>query len=326
MVGRQLLMALIKREKHIRALYRTPEKRNRILTQIRKQFDDQQQIEKISWVRGDVTDIPRLEKVFEGVTEVYHCAGLISFDVRDRHKLRKVNIEGTANMVNLALKFGVKKFCFLSSVAALGSEPPGQLIHEKSPRDHVRPHSYYDISKYGAEMEVWRASQEGLPVVILNPAIIIGPGNPHSGSGQIFTRIAKGFPFRIPRQSGFVAVNDVVSAMLKLMDSTIQNDNFIVVSENLKMEELTDMVAQHLHRKPPFIKLKKWMVWLLWIGQSIGYIFGASKQITHESIKEIFTDATYDNTKLLEHLDFKYTPIETAVSQTAKDYLKKHHS
>src|SRR5699024_11147456 len=117
-------------------------------------------------------------------------------------KLRKINIEGTANVVNCALNAEVQKFCHLSSVAALGNETNEKAVHEESLRNNSAPHNYYSISKYGGEMEVWRASQEGLPVVIVNPAIILGAGNWHSGSGQIVSRAAKGFPFRIPKQSG----------------------------------------------------------------------------------------------------------------------------
>src|SRR5699024_6078684 len=195
---------------------------------------------------------------------------------------------------------------------------------EESPRNNAAFHSYYDISKYGSEMEVWRASQEGLSVVIVNPGIIIGPGKWNSGSGQLFRLVAKGFPFRVPRKGGFVGVEDVVDAMLKLMNSSEENQRFIVVSENVKMEMVTAQIAHFLKCRAPKYDLKKWMVRLLWLGQSIGHVFGGSKQITRESIREIFRDVSFDNSKIQKRIGFEFTPIREALQKTAARYIEEH--
>lgn len=326
LVGHYLLAELIKSHDDVKALYRTETKRDRAIIRIQNLLPEakQKRLAHVIWVKADLTNVPDLKKVFENVTHVYHCAGLVSFNVRDKHRLRKVNIEGTANMVNLALENNVAKFCHLSSVSALGSEPDGRPIHEKSPRNNNKFHSYYDISKYGAEMEVWRGTQEGLRAVIVNPAIIIGAGNWTSGSGQIFKLTAQNFPFRVPRGSGFVSVHDVVSAMAQLMDSPLTNERFIVVNQTLNMAEFTELVAQHLNTEPPKYALKQWMVTILWLVQSVGYVFGGNKVITRESISEIFESVYFDNSKLKETLGFKYTPLEDAVKETAKAYLAEH--
>src|SRR5699024_1244299 len=151
----------------IKALYRNAHKRDAVIAWLNAHCTVQQQqaLHHVIWVKADITNIPELTDAFEQVSHVYHCAGLVSFDVRDKNKLRKINIEGTANVVNLALAKQVKKLCHVSSVAALGSELNGKPITERSPRDNAKPHSYYGISKFGAETEVWRDSQEGLTVV-----------------------------------------------------------------------------------------------------------------------------------------------------------------
>src|SRR5690606_33636055 len=118
---------------------------------------------KIEWIQADLCDIPALETAFENVSHVYHCAGFISFNAAHEKRLRKTNIEGTANIVNCALAFGVKKLCHVSSIAALGEPKPGELhIDEAMEWNPEKARSYYAISKYGAEIEVWRAQQEGL--------------------------------------------------------------------------------------------------------------------------------------------------------------------
>lgn len=326
MVGRHLLAGLLESETQIRAIYRTEGK----IAQTKKHlcgFWDipEKTFDKVEWVKADLADIPQLTDAFEGVTQIYHCAGLVSYDVRDYHKLRKVNIEGTANMVNLALEFKVKKFCHLSSVAALGSEINNRPITEKSPRNNEAPHSNYSISKFGAEMEVWRASQEGLSVVIVNPGIIIGSGKWTSGSGQLFDRVAKGFSYKIPMQTGFVAVDDVVSAMQKLMKSPVENERFIMVGESLRFAEVTAQIAEILNKPKPKKSLKKWMVVLGWVFQSLGHaLFNTKKEITRQSIGDAFGKTFFDNSKIRETLDFEFTSIQKALKKTGKAYLREH--
>ncbi|HLS31194.1 MAG TPA: NAD-dependent epimerase/dehydratase family protein [Flavobacteriaceae bacterium] len=325
--GRHLLLELLKGDKPIRAMYRTDFKKSKVerfLNSTSSKSPADYNLKLLNWFKADLNDIPVLTDAFEGVTEVYHCAGLVSFDVRDKDKLRKVNIEGTANMVNIALAKEVRKFCYMSSVAALGDESNSKPISEKSERVKTKTYNYYEISKFGAEMEVWRASQEGLKVVIVNPAIIIGPGNWTTGSGQLFHRIAKGFPFRVPKQSGFVSVEDVVRAMVRLMNNPVKNEGFILVSEVLRFSEVTDQIAKALNRKPPKYNLKKWMVFLLWFGQSISYIFGGKKEINLRNISSFFSTVNFDNSKIHQYIDFEFTPLREAVKQTAAVYLEEH--
>lgn len=326
LVGRHLLVELMNQRESIRVLYRTEDKRKKTLGFLEKKVsaDKQHLIQTLDWFKGDLLDIPLLEDAFKGIEIVYHCAGLVSFDIGDKQKLRKINIEGTANIVNLALAHKVKKLCHLSSVAALGNETNNNPITENSPRNPEHTYDYYEISKYGGEMEVWRATQEGLSVVIVNPGIIIGSGNWTTGSGQLFDRVAKGFPFKIPRRSGFVAVKDVVNAMIQLTRSDIENQRFILVGEVVSFEKITHQIALELHRKPPRIRLRKWMMYPLWLGQTLKYIFtGKGKQITLSSINDIFGDVDFDNSKIQKFLDFRFTPLEEAIRETAKDYLEE---
>lgn len=327
MVGQHLLAELVKRDKPIKALFRTEEKRDYTLKQLSYLLDEthHKKLTDIEWFKADITDFDLLTKAFEDVTEVYHCAGLVSFDIRDRDKLNKVNIGGTANMVKIALKSNVKKFCHFSSVAALGSEINGEPINEETKRSNLKPYNNYNLSKYGAEKEVWKASQKGLPVVVINPGIIIGPGNWTSGSGRLFYHVAKDFPIRVPGESGFVGVNDVVIAMIKLMESSIKNERFILVSEVKSTADLMDQIAESLDSKPPKYTLTKWMAYSLWILQSIGHlILRTKKEITLEDIDGFFKKINFDNSKITKQTNFHYTPISVAIEKTAQHYLREH--
>lgn len=323
LAGRHLMLSLIEQETAIRAMYRTEHKKQETLKFLQEQ-NPHGNINQIEWFQADIIDIPSLEDAFADITHVYHCAGLVSFDRRDKKQLRKVNIEGTANMVNMALSREVEKFCHLSSVAALGEELNGKKITEKSERAKNKTYNYYEISKFGAEMEVWRASQEGLDVVIVNPAIIIGSGNWNSGSGRLFSQIDKGFPFKIPKESGFIGVNDVVRAMIQFMNSSIKNKNFILVNEVRSFSYITEKIAQELNKKQPYIQLNKFLLYLLWIVQSIAYLFGGKKEVNLQNINSFFKSVSFDNSKIQKELGFEYSSIEEAISETARQYIREH--
>ena len=129
--------------------------------------------------------------------------------------MQKINIEGTANLMNVALDSNIKKCVYISSVATLGYEED-TIIDESSYFKHQNKNSNYAITKYYAEQEVWRAAAEGLKVVIVNPSIIFGPGNWNKGSSQIFKKIFNGLRFYSEGGSGYVDVVDEADAVLKL--------------------------------------------------------------------------------------------------------------
>ena len=172
---------------------------------------------------------------------VYHCAALISFDTKDYYKLRKINIEGTANIVNLCITHKVKKLCYVSSIAALGNTLDQSIITEETHWNTEADNSVYAISKYGAEIEVWRGAQEGLNSVIVNPGVILGPGFWHSGSGVLFKKVYKGLSHYVTGTTGYVDVIDVVEIMTQLIHSDINNQRYIIVSEIGHLKTLQNM-------------------------------------------------------------------------------------
>ncbi len=327
LVGAHLLYELAQKHERLRAAIRPSSD----ITHVRKEFgyyshDKEADIlfEKIEWVQADINNIPALEETFQGVEYVYHCAALISFDPSDEKKLRKINIEGTANIVNLCISNRIKKLCYVSSVAAIGNEVNATKVTETAKWNPEGDHNDYAISKYGAEIEVWRGTQEGLDAVIVNPGIILGPGFWESGSGKIFKKIDKGLKYHFPKVSGFVGVFDVVKSMMQLMNSSIKNENYILVSENLSFEKVLKITAEYLNKPAPSKRLKKWMIALGWIFQKIGSWFGAKREITRESIEGLYKETFYNNIKIKNDLDFQFTPIHEVLKETAELYLKEN--
>lgn len=264
LVGSHLLVQLLEEKEEVKAMFRSEKQ----IEKVKKVFEHKNQIclfEKINWVKGDITDIPSLEKAFEQVTHVYHCAAVISFEPKEEALIRKVNIEGTSNIVNCCIDFKVKKLCYVSSIAVLGDRKANESDStEETEWNFEKSHSDYALSKYGAEMEVWRGFQEGLEVVIVNPGVIFGYGFSNLGSDLFIQWVKNRIPFYTNGTIGIVGITDVITVMRMLMKSTISGERFIVVGENCSYKELFYYLATLLNTKPPYICASKIFTAIAW--------------------------------------------------------------
>ncbi len=223
LLGSHLVQALVQNHQTVSALYRSSIPR----------FKGS---EKVTWIEGDILDMPNLEEALQNVQFVYHCAAMVSFHPKHKHDLYTTNVEGTANVVNACLNAGVQKLLYVSSVSALGRGTGGAATDENS-QWSAEQSSTYGKTKYLAEMEVWRGIGEGLEAVIVNPSIILGAGEWTKGSSQIFKTVYEEFPWYTEGTTGFVDVADVVTAMILLMNSNITAQRFIVSAENRQYKE-----------------------------------------------------------------------------------------
>ena len=325
LVGTHLLLALSRKGKKVRALRRKCSD----MDQVRKVFgwyedDPDNLLQSIDWIEGDVLDVDSLRKAMQQVEFIYHCAGKVSFDSFDRHALLHVNQQGTANVVNTALEGGVKKLCHVSSVSALGKSKQGETIDEQNYWKTSNKNSIYAISKYAGEREVWRGHEEGLPSVIINPSIIIGPAQWDSGSTRLFSTIYKGVPAYTSGIGGYVDVRDVAEILIRLMESDISGERFIVSAENCLFETIITQIARVLNKKPPLLRLSPWMGEAGWMAEHILRIFGRTPTLTKEIARSAFHRFYYDNNKIVKALDYKFIPADEAIAHTGKIFLKEH--
>lgn len=314
LVGSYLLHNLLLTNSHVRAIKR----RNSNIENTRKVFqllskDGATLFEKIEWVTADITDIPALDLAFKNITKVYHCAAVISFDPKDDKLLRDCNIKGTANVVNLCLSHHVEKLVHVSSIATLG-EHHNPITEETywNPEDE---HNMYAITKYGAELEVWRGIQEGLDAVIVNPGVILGNVFFESGSGLLFSKIKSGFNYYTSGTVGFVNVKDVVACMIMLMRSEIKNEQFILVAENYTYKRLFSEIqlTYNIHKK-----LKPVSSTLLTIAYVLDYfkgIFTGKRSLHKATLKAANKTLIYDNGKIMNALNYNFTPIKETIEE-----------
>ena len=321
LVGSHLAIHLLENDENVHAIYRNENSivKTKSLFELYKKLH---LFDKIQWIQADINDIPTLEIAFESIEFVYHCAALVSFDPKDEEKLRKINIEGTANIVNFCLAKNVKKLCYVSSIAAFGDLLDHEkIINEATEWNPEKTHSDYAISKYGAEIEVFRAHQEGLNVVIVNPGVILGAGFFDSGSGEIFTKVKNGLSFYTNGTTGFVAVQDVVKVMFLLMKSNINGERFALISENCNYKYLLDTIADSLNVKKPSKHISKFVLNIAWrMDWILSNIFFQKRKLSRDLANSLHSNDNYSNEKIKQTLNFEFEKIATSILKISRFY------
>lgn len=325
LVGAHLLYFLVKAGHKVRAILRK-ESDIASVKHVFSYFDDHpdELFESIEWMEANLLDLPALTKAFKNITVVYHAAAYVSFNPSHFHKLKKANIEGTANIVNLCLHNNVSKLCHFSSVATLSKGVGTKAITEDSHWNPDEDSSVYALTKYGAEMEVWRGTQEGLDAVILNPGLILGSGFWQSGTGAFFTKINNGFSFYTTGINTFVDVVDVVKIAMQLTESTVKNERFIICSENDSFENVFRNIALALQQKPPSIQLKLWQLRWVYVADRWMSVFGRKQSLFKSTIKAAASQRKYANQKVCETLLYRFTPLSETIQRVAADFKKDH--
>jgi len=328
MVGAHLLYDLVSNGEKVRALKR-PGSSIRRAEKIFSYYSSEYQLllQNIEWVDGDILDKDGLGELLAGVDQIYHCAAIVSFDSRDREIMIHNNVEGTANLVDMAVSLHIPRFCHVSSVSAIGSPPEGIEANEEHPWRNNMDHSAYGESKYLSEMEVWRAVFLGLNAVIVNPSVIIGPGDWKLGSSLLFSTVWKGLKFYTKGGTGFVDVRDVTKVMQLLMSDDVwegvKNQRYILNAENRTFRDFFNQIASCLHVKPPRYFADNLLLSLAFRLSSIkSYLTGSQPSITRETARSANKFSCFDGSKIVRTIEFEYTPVEVAVRNTAQIFLK----
>jgi len=316
LVGSHLLLKLLEQDLVIVALYRSESKKNRALKFL-KERTKSVKIAEIIWRKGDVCNQPSLAIAFEGITHLYHCAAFISFAYYKQEALMEVNQQGTTNLVNLAIKHQLKKIAYISSIAALGSDTTSDSIDESTPWNADQDHTPYAYSKFGAELEVWRATQEGVPAVIVNPGVILGNGVQGNPLELLCKQVDKHLPFYPKGATGYVTVEDVVQVLTDLMDSETKNERFILVAENWSYEQMLRRIALIRKKRPPRIALRKSWLQVAWGLEGILSLFGKRRFMTKALISSLCDVKHIQGNRILQETSFRYSGIETYLTDHA---------
>ena len=313
LLGKEVITQLLAQDKKVVAIY------NRTLL---SSFNSSLLIQ----VPCDILDVVGLEALMQqGITDIYHCAAMVTFNPRRKNELFKINIEGTANIVNAALNAGISKMVYVSSVAALGRTRVEEPINETMLWTEENSTSNYGESKYLAELEVWRGIGEGLNAVVINPTIILGAGNWEGGSSQIFKSAYDEFPWYTDGVNGFVDVRDVATAMLQLMDRDITAERFIISAANKSYQEIFNLIATAFNKKKPHKKVTPLVAKIVWRMEAFKSRFtGKDPLLTKETAASALSKERYDNSKLKSFLPgFTYRSMEETINETCAALQQK---
>ena len=326
LVGSHLIYQLTLENNVIRATHRADSDIERVKLLFKfysKNFN--QLFKKIEWIEADLNNLSQLQDAFKDISFVYHCAAYISFDPSKYETLRRVNIVGTANIVNLCIKNNIKKLCHVSSVATLGYNI--KEIDENNYWDGNKHKSAYAISKYGAEMEVWRGVQEGVKSVIINPGVIIGPGFSKSAFGTIIKMVTNKKRFHTCGKTGYVDVRDIANIMIRLMNSKIENERYILVNKNLSYKKVIDMVSSNLgmKNKSTFVSKSKLKIALVFDLVSSKF-FNKERKLSKALCKTLTRNFNYSSKKIKKNLNFEFTSILETFEKSCQFYSQEKSS
>jgi len=282
--------------------------------------------DKVEWVEGDVLDVVSLEDAMEGIDTVIHSAAIVSFNPGEKNQMYKVNVEGTANVVNVALEKNIQRFVHISSVAALGRKADGGHVNEDKKWEDTKANTHYAKTKYKAELEVWRGISEGLNAVILNPSTILGYGDWNQSSSAIFKRIYEEFKWYTPGVNGFVDVEDVAAATVLLMESNISEERFIINGENWPFRKLMDTMADAFGKKRPVRQTTPFILGIAWRMERLRSLVTGNKPVlTRESAKVAHSKTYFENGKFLKAFpQFSFTPLERTIRSACEKYALTH--
>jgi len=312
-LGSYIIKDLVEKGYAVRAIRRS----NKLPFWISKQIMD-----KVEWVDGDVLDVVALQDAMEGVDTVIHSAAVVSFAPKQQKEMYQVNIEGTANVVNMALEKNIRRLVYISSVAALGRTANGGHVNEEKKWEESKVNTHYAKSKFKAELQVWRGINEGLDAVILNPSTILGYGDWHSSSCAIFRQVKDGFKWYTPGINGFVDVEDVARATILLMESNISEQRFIVNGDNWTFQQLQNTIAAGFGKKGPTKKTTPFLMSVAWRLEKLKAFFTGKKPLlTKESARVAQSQTWFENDKILRALPgFSFTPLEESIKKACEKY------
>ena len=281
----------------------------------------------VTWMRCDLLNIFEVEEAMQGITHIYHCAAIITFDPGRHEEMLHFNPESTANIVNQALEQGISKLAYVSSVAALGRG--GRKNKELTEAEEWTDSSYnsaYGLSKYLAEMEVWRGIGEGLNAVMVNPGIILGPCEPYDPPFPLLKAAFREFPFYTKGITSWVDVDDVINALVTLMDSDISDERFIVSGGNFGFREVFTQLAVALGKKPPRYLAGSFFTGIVWRWSRLRNIFDKSKALlTRETAINANLSCYYNNEKLPQAVvGFSYTPVSQSIERMARSFMNSY--
>jgi dihydroflavonol-4-reductase len=325
MLGTHLIGALIRKNLPVVAGFRSDSRKQQAIDLLRFQGFSKQEISSIQWRYCDVLDTSTLLDSLQGCKVIFHTSAVVSYHASDRALMYATNVEGTANVVNVAIELGDIKLIHVSSIAALGKSMPGATLNEDSEWKNSELNTHYGISKHLSDLEIWRGVQEGLDAIIMHPGFIIGAGAFDRSSPSVFQKINEGLGYYPPGGTGFIGAHDCAKIMLTLSQGNLKNEAYILVSHSESMQWLFQNVANSLGASLPRKMASPWVLHIARIAEWIKEMLTSRKAlITKETVKNASIQFYYDNKKLMATLPELEFDIDCEFQNAAAYFIQSN--
>ena len=310
LVGSFICRKLVQEGCRVKAMKR-PSSKLSLLDDIKDQID---------WVEADVLDILSLKKALEGCEKVVHCAGLVSYHPQDSDLLFKINAEGTANLVNTALNSQISQFIHISSVAAVGRSNKLKEIDESFKWSDADEHTAYGTSKHQAELEVFRGGVEGMEVIILNPALVLGPGPLERSSAQVFKYVKEEKSFYTEGCMNYVDARDVANITYQALQGQLKSgERYILSAGTIPYKEFFEQVAVAMKKKAPSIRANSYLLHIAYFLETFrARLQGKKPLVTRETLRLSKQRLKFSNTKIKQALDYQFIPLQETIHWTCQ--------
>ncbi|MBK9144105.1 MAG: SDR family NAD(P)-dependent oxidoreductase [Candidatus Melainabacteria bacterium] len=279
----------------------------------------------IEHMSGDVTNRDAVEEAVKDIEIVFHLAGLVSYKSKDEQRQIAVNVFGTKNVMEAALRHGVKRVIHTSSIAAMGLPEPGKIADETIQYNLGGRGLNYCDSKYAAELEVLNAWKKGLPALILSPGITLGEGDTHAHHHAIVRSMAKrSLIFVPPGGVTFSDINDVVDAHLAAIEKGRTGERYCLVSANLTFADAARTFARVSGVKANIVTVPgSVLLALSKLAEKAGRLFRREFPLSSQQAWLAQHNIFFSSAKAEEELDFKPTDFESTIRRTSDYYLAR---
>lgn len=317
LVGSHLLIRLVEEYNEVVALFRSQETIS-LVKQLFDYYGKSKAFDEVSWQKADVLDEEKLSKLFEGAEIVYHTAALVSFEKKDAQRLYATNVGGTKNVLSAIKLNNISNLVFISSVASIRNKNKEGFFVADGKIDGVRDWTDYAKSKMQSEELVLKVKEEGLNTIIVNPGVILGPGDITKSSTVIFNTIKQGLSFYTLGVNGFVDVRDVVDSVLKLQEVLDVKGRYVCVGDNIQFKKLFVIIAKALDVKPPRFRANKLMLGLAWrVELLFSKIQKRAPKITRDNTSSALNEIKYSSENLIKDTGLQFRSMEEASKNVA---------
>ncbi len=306
-IGSHITRKLLQRGERVKILLRKSSKTSNI---------EDMDVER---VYGDVMDMNSVNEALKGCDTLYHTAGVASFRKEDYQKMEEINVKGTSNILNAALNAGIKKVVHTSSVAAIGVDSHRGIANEETEYSLDYLGVKYLDTKHRGEQIALELAKQGLPLVVVNPATVIGTGDIYlSSTAFILWFYKKKFPGYMDGTLNMVDVEDVAEGHILAAEKGKVGERYILGNQNFTLLELFNLLEEVTGVPKPKMKIPYFMALIsgYFVERILGMSFPNYSTMDLDSVKLSKLKWHFDCSKAKEELGYSPSDIKESIRKT----------